>query len=64
VLSETGHRAWRALSHRILRRRKSPANEGDKLEISYALTYPTAQLVSSLQLFDQQSFRQAALNYR
>jgi hypothetical protein len=56
VLSENGKKRWRALSHRIFRRRSFPGDGKDKLEISHALTYSTTQLVSSFQLCDQQTF--------
>ncbi len=50
MLSETGNRTWRALSHRIFRRRSSPGNGKNGLEISHALTYSPTQLICSFQL--------------
>jgi len=55
LLRENGNRRWRALSHRIFRRRPATGNRKDKLEIGCALAYTTTQLLSSLQLFDQEA---------
>ena len=52
----SGNRSWRALSHRIFRRRTLQAGPKDKLDIGYALAYSTTQLVSTFQFSDQQNF--------